>query len=68
MTQRLARAAEERWSCFFRGDAFSTEGMVEEKMVSTSFGGVAGYEKRAHGASVTYARTPDAGAARLERT
>jgi hypothetical protein len=68
LTQRVARAAEERWSCFFRGDAFSTEGMVEEKMVSTSFGGVAGYEKRAHGASVTYARTPDAGAARLERT
>jgi len=42
--------------------------MVEEKMVSTSFGGVADYEEQAPGASVTYARTLGAGAARLERT
>jgi hypothetical protein len=68
LTQRVARATEERWSCLFRGNAFSIEGMVEEKMVSTSFGGVADYEEQAPGASVTYARTLGAGAARLERT
>jgi len=37
----------------FRWGAFGIEGMVEEKIISTSFGGAAGHGERAPGASAT---------------
>jgi len=37
----------------FRWGAFGIEGMVGEKIISTSFGGAAGHEERAPGASAT---------------
>jgi len=40
----------------FHWGAFDIEGLVWEKMVSISFGGVAGHGERALGAGITHAR------------
>jgi len=41
----------------FRWGAFGIEGMVGEKMVSTSFGGVASHGEQAPGSGTTLPRT-----------
>jgi hypothetical protein len=47
----------------FCWDAFDIERMIEEKIVSTSFGRAAGHGKRALGAGDAHVRTPGASAA-----
>jgi hypothetical protein len=54
-------ALGEGWGCLF-AEAFGIEGTVGEKIISTSFGGVAGHGERAPGAA--HARTAGASAAR----
>ena len=50
-------------SLSFYWDAFDIEGMIEEKIVGTSFGRAAGHGKRAPGAGDAHASTPGASAA-----
>jgi len=57
LTQRVVRAAGEGWSCLFAGMHLAL------KMVSTSFGGAAGYGEWAFGTWSAPVRTPDALAA-----
>jgi hypothetical protein len=47
----------------FYWDAFDIEGMIEEKIVGTSFGRAADHEKQTPGAGDAHARTPDASVA-----
>jgi len=44
----------------FRWGAFGIEGLVGEKMISTSFDGAIGHEKWAPGAGATHVRTSGA--------
>jgi S-adenosylmethionine synthetase len=56
-------AAEEGWGCLFHWGAFGIEGMIGEKIISTSFGGAASHGKRAPGTGAAHARTAGALAA-----
>jgi len=64
LTHRVAMTAEEGWGCLFHWGAFGIEGMVGEKIISTSFGGAASHGEWAPGTSAAHARTAGVLAAR----